>query len=61
MTIRVFVQNEAGSNQKNFHDEKTLTFATVVRSLTRIHRSQPRTAPCRGESASFLGCVRSGG
>jgi inorganic pyrophosphatase len=26
VTIRVFVQNEAGSNQKNYHDEKTLTF-----------------------------------
>lgn len=26
MTIRVFVQNEAGSNQKNYHDEKTLAF-----------------------------------
>jgi hypothetical protein len=24
VTIRVFVQNEAGSNQKNYHDEKTL-------------------------------------
>lgn len=27
MTIRVFVQNEAGSNQKNYHDEKTLTLS----------------------------------
>jgi hypothetical protein len=26
MTIRVFVQNEAGSNRKNYHDEKTLEF-----------------------------------
>ncbi|MDA1185279.1 MAG: inorganic diphosphatase [Acidobacteria bacterium] len=26
MTIRVFVQNEAGSNRKNYHDEKTLVF-----------------------------------
>jgi inorganic pyrophosphatase len=26
MTIRVFVQNEAGSTQKNVHDEKTLTY-----------------------------------
>lgn len=27
MTIRVFVQNEAGSNEKNYHDEKTLVFS----------------------------------
>ena len=26
MKIRVFVQNEAGSNTKNYHDEKTLIF-----------------------------------
>ena len=26
MTIRVFVQNEAGSCLKNYHDEKTLAF-----------------------------------
>lgn len=26
MTICVFVQNEAGSSQKNYHDEKTLAF-----------------------------------
>jgi inorganic pyrophosphatase len=26
MTIRVFVQNEAGSNRKNYHDEKTLEY-----------------------------------
>lgn len=26
MRIKVFVQNEAGSNLKNHHDEKTLTF-----------------------------------
>jgi len=26
MTIRVFVQNEAGSTRKNYHDEKTLAF-----------------------------------
>ncbi len=26
MTIRVFVQNEAGSKRKNYHDEKTLAF-----------------------------------
>jgi inorganic pyrophosphatase len=26
VTIRVFVQNEAGSKSKNYHDEKTLTF-----------------------------------
>ena len=26
MTIRVFMQNEAGSSQKNYHDEKTLAF-----------------------------------
>ena len=26
MVISVFVQNEAGSNQKNYHDEKTLEF-----------------------------------
>lgn len=26
MTIRVFVQNEAGSCRKNYHDEKTLSY-----------------------------------
>src|SRR5882672_965965 len=26
MLIKVFVQNEAGSNQKNYHDEKTLEY-----------------------------------
>ena len=26
MTIRVFVQNEAGSTRKNYHDEKMLAF-----------------------------------
>lgn len=26
MRIQVFVQNEAGSNQKNYHDEKTLEY-----------------------------------
>ena len=26
MKIRVFVENEAGSNRKNYHDEKTLTY-----------------------------------
>ena len=26
MPIRVFIQNEAGSNRKNYHDEKTLEF-----------------------------------
>jgi inorganic pyrophosphatase len=32
MTIRVFVQNEAGSTRKHYHDEKTLTYthSTVV-------------------------------
>jgi inorganic pyrophosphatase len=27
MTIRVFIQNEAGSNIKNYHHEKTLVFS----------------------------------
>ncbi len=26
MVVSVFIQNEAGSNQKNYHDEKTLEF-----------------------------------
>jgi inorganic pyrophosphatase len=26
MTVQVFVQNEAGSSQKHYHDEKTLAF-----------------------------------
>jgi inorganic pyrophosphatase len=26
MTIQVFIQNEAGSNRKNYHDEKTLEY-----------------------------------
>jgi inorganic pyrophosphatase len=30
MTIRVFVQNEAGSDRKNYHDEKTLVFRRSV-------------------------------
>lgn len=35
MTIRVFVQNEAGSNLKNYHDEKALVFK---RSVVVSHR-----------------------
>jgi inorganic pyrophosphatase len=30
MTIRVFIQNEAGSNQKNYHDEKRLLWQRAV-------------------------------
>ncbi len=30
MTVRVFIQNEAGSAQKNYHDEKHLTWQRVV-------------------------------
>jgi hypothetical protein len=26
MTFRVFIENEAGSNRKNHHDEKAMTF-----------------------------------
>ena len=26
MRIKVFIQNEAGSNRKNYHDEKTLEY-----------------------------------
>jgi inorganic pyrophosphatase len=37
MPIRVFVQNEAGSNLKNHHDEKTLTF----RFAERVSRPYP--------------------
>jgi inorganic pyrophosphatase len=37
MLIKVFVQNEAGSNLKNHHDEKTLTF----RFAERVSRPYP--------------------
>lgn len=30
MNVRVFVQNEAGSDQKHYHDEKTLEWIRVV-------------------------------
>ena len=30
MTIQVFIQNEAGSDQKNYHDEKTLAWKRVA-------------------------------
>ena len=30
MTVRVFIQNEAGSDRKNYHDEKLLTWQRVV-------------------------------
>ncbi len=30
MTVRVFIQNEAGSDQKNYHDEKRLVWQRVA-------------------------------
>ena len=30
MTIQVFVQNEAGLNRKNYHDEKTLEYKSTA-------------------------------
>ena len=30
MTVRVFIQNEAGSHQKNYHDEKRLVWQRAV-------------------------------
>jgi inorganic pyrophosphatase len=30
MNVRVFIQNEAGSNQKHYHDEKTLEWKRVA-------------------------------
>jgi inorganic pyrophosphatase len=30
MTLRVFIQNEAGTNRKHYHDEKTLELKRVV-------------------------------
>jgi len=35
--IKVFVQNEAGSNLKNYHDEKTLAF----QSARHVSRAYP--------------------
>src|SRR5262245_32302883 len=35
MNIRVFIQNEAGSNQKHYHDEKTLELKSVVTVSSR--------------------------
>jgi inorganic pyrophosphatase len=37
MLIKVFVQNEAGSNLKNYHDEKTLAF----QSARHVSRAYP--------------------
>ncbi len=34
--IKVFVQNEAGSNQKNYHDEKTLEYKCSKR-VSRVY------------------------
>ena len=36
MLISVFVQNEAGSNQKHYHDEKTLEFK-YVKKVSRAY------------------------
>ena len=30
MTLRVFIQNEAGTSRKHYHDEKTLKLVRVV-------------------------------
>ena len=30
MNVRIFIQNEAGSNQKHYHDEKTLEWKRVA-------------------------------
>ena len=35
--IKVFIQNEAGSDQKHLHDEKTLEYKHTV----RVSRSYP--------------------
>src|SRR5687768_12662425 len=35
MTVTVFVQNEAGSNQKRYHDEKTLEWKRTVEVAVR--------------------------
>lgn len=37
MLIKVFVQNEAGSNRKNYHDEKTLEY----KSTKLVSRAYP--------------------
>jgi inorganic pyrophosphatase len=37
MTVRVFIQNEAGSDQKNYHDEKRL----VWQGATTVSRPYP--------------------
>jgi inorganic pyrophosphatase len=37
MRLKVFIQNEAGSNQKHYHDEKTLRWERVV----RVSRAYP--------------------
>ena len=35
MTVTIFVQNEAGSNQKHYHDEKTLEWQRAVEVSVR--------------------------
>jgi hypothetical protein len=30
MTLQVFIQNEAGSNRKHYHDEKTVVLKRAV-------------------------------
>ena len=35
MTVTIFVQNEAGSNQKHYHDEKTLEWKRAVEVSVR--------------------------
>jgi hypothetical protein len=39
MRITVFIQNEAGSNRKNYHDEKTLEYKETKRIRVGQFRS----------------------
>ena len=36
MNIRVFIQNETGSNLKHYHDEKTLEWKRAVKSIATV-------------------------
>src|ERR1700739_4055672 len=51
MPIRVFVPNEAGSNVKNHHDEKTLT----------SRYTEPRSRPCPFPSGFVIGTTAQDG
>jgi inorganic pyrophosphatase len=52
MRIKVFVQNEAGSDEKHYHDEKTLEWKRVV----KVSRRYPFPYGCIVGTTADDGC-----